>query len=176
MRCMPLLAPRSRRFQWRIHHEGGQRRQKRKRRRAKSAPTDEEKEDENSEEAKFDAWTRSLELEKYNDFCPGEGSSSTAAPVELSPEKVASLKAPPRSVLCPSTPPAKKTESGSRGFAGASCIAQGGIAKGGIGNAKEKGGVTKEKGGATKEKGGARKSKGLHSELPGQQQLFPGAW
>ena len=105
---------------------------KRKRRRAKSAPTEEEKEDENSEEAKFDAWTRSLELEKYNDFCPGEGSSSTAAPVEISPEKVASLKAPPHSVLCPSTPLAKKktTEGGSRGFAGASCIAQGGIATG----------------------------------------------
>ena len=71
----------------------------------------------------------------------------------------------------------RKTEGGiAQDSIEASCIAQGGIAKGGIGNAKEKGGVTKEKGGDTKEKGGVRKSKGLRSELPGQQQLFPGAW
>ena len=88
----------------------------------------------------------------------------------------------------------RKTEGGSRGFAGASCIAQGGIAKGGIGNTKEKGGVAK---GFTKEGGiakgfakegniakgfakgfakGVHKSKGLRSELSGQQQLFPRVW
>ena len=81
---------------------------------------------------------------------------------EASPERVASPKAasPKEASATP-----KKKGGVAKGFTKEGGIAKGFAKEGNIAKGFAKGFVK-----------GVRKIKGLRSELPGQQQLFPGAW